>query len=294
MAATQRKRRLLHAQGQARKRYVLLLVTLFAPVIVLLLIGGLLLRSRVSTTTYHLTMTTGSFSGANYLLAKQYLVPGAQAQHVDLSFIATGGSEDTLNAVQSGRVQVAIVDGGLSPIGRGNVREVAPVFETALHVLMKQSIYDQVVATGDIRAAFRGRTISLSDVGSGTHTFGSIVLTYLGLKPTDYVETPESVAFLTDPKTTAAQIPDIVFAASLLPSPVAERLVHDYNYRLYPLSFVDAYRLQDKAAYGVPIPLGTYGVSPDVPPTDVVTLGRHLLVVANKNVPDTLVPISPV
>ena len=85
---------------------------------------------------------------------------------------------------------------------------------------------------------------------------------------------------------TAAQIPDIVFAASLLPSPVALRLVRDFDYRLYPLSFVDAFRLQDKAAYGVPIPLGTYGISPDVPPTDVVTLGRRLLVVANKNVPD--------
>ena len=111
MAVTQRRRGLLHAHGQARQRYILLLVTLFVPAILLLVIGGLLLRSKVATTTYHLTMTTGSFSGANYSLAQQYLVPGAQAQHVDLTFVATGGSEDTLNAVQSGKVQVAIVDG---------------------------------------------------------------------------------------------------------------------------------------------------------------------------------------
>lgn len=112
------------------------------------------------------------------------------------------------------------------------------------------------------------------------------MLAYLGLRPADYTETPATVAFLTNPKTTAAQIPDIVFAASLLPSPVAGRLVRDFDYRLYPLSFVDAFRLQDKAAYGVPIALGTYGISPDVPPTDVVTLGRRLLLVANKNVPE--------
>jgi TRAP-type uncharacterized transport system substrate-binding protein len=267
-------------------RYVLLLLTLFLPAILILVGGGLLLHRRLAVQPYHLTMTTGSFSGANYQLATTYLAPGALAQHISLSFLQTGGSEDTLNAVQSGKVQIAIVDGGLSPVGRDNVREVTPIFETALHVLMKRQIYEQAMATGDIRAAFRGKTISLSDAGSGTHTFGAKVLNYLGLTPADFTETPETVAFLTNPNTTAAQIPDIVFAASLLPSPVAERLVHDFDYRLFPLSFVDAFRLQDKAAYGVPIALGTYGISPDVPPTDVVTLGRRLLLVANKNVPD--------
>lgn len=274
------------SKADGRRRYLLLLLTLFLPAALILVGGGLVLHRRVATRPYHLTMTTGSFSGANYKLATTYLVPGALAQHITLSFVQTGGSEDTLNAVQSGKVQVAIVDGGLSPVGRENVREVTPIFETALHVLMKRQIYDLAVATGDIRAAFRGKTISLSDAGSGTHTFGTKVLSYLGLTAADYTEMPETVAFLTDPKTTAAQIPDVVFAASLLPSPVAERLVRDFDYRLYPLSFVDAFRLHDKAAYGVPIALGTYGISPDVPPTDVVTLGRRLLLVANKDVPN--------
>jgi TRAP-type uncharacterized transport system substrate-binding protein len=286
MRARIRHQRGMRAAGEARKRYAILLGTLFVPAFVLLVVVGLVLHIRVQSTTYHLTMTTGSFSGANYDLATQYLVPAAKEHHVDLTMVQSGGSEATLDAVESGKVQVAIVDGGLSHAGRGDVREVAPIYLTALHVLMKKDIYDQLELSGDIRAAFLGKTISISDPGSGTYTYSKIILDYLGIAPKDYIAKPESVAFLTNPQTPASAIPDIVFAASLLPSPVAVRLVHDFDYRLYPLDFVDAFRLQDKAAYGVPIPKGAYGVSPEVPPTDIVTLGRRLLIVTNKNVPD--------
>jgi TRAP-type uncharacterized transport system substrate-binding protein len=286
MSVNRKRYRSLLARGQARRRYALLLTVLCIPAVLLMLIGGLLLASRLRVTTYHLTMTTGSFSGANYDLATHYLVPAAAAHNVDLTMVQSGGSEATLNDVQSGKAQVAIVDGGLSHVRRGDVREIAPIYLTALHLLMKKDIYDQLELSGDIHAAFLGKTVSISDVGSGTYTYSTIILNYLGVKPTDYVAKPESVAFLTNPQTPASAIPDIVFAASLLPSPVAARLVRDFNYRLYPLDFVDAFRLQDTAAYGVPIPKGAYGVSPDVPPTDVVTLGRRLLLVTNKNVPD--------
>ena len=54
--------------------------------------------------------------------------------------MTTGGSEDTLNAVQQGKVQIAFVDGGLGTEGRENVREVAPLYTSGLHLLMKREL----------------------------------------------------------------------------------------------------------------------------------------------------------
>lgn len=258
-------------------------------VVLVLAVAGWRVYPRVFPEKYRLTMTTGSFSGANYLLATQYLVPAAKAEGVELSFIQTGGSEDTLNAVQEGKVQVAFVDGGLGVGGRDNVREVAPLFTSGLHLLMKKELYEQAMATGDLRPVIKGKRVSLSNVGSGTRIFALDLLKTLGVQPGDYVDDPKTVNFLVDPKTTADQVPDVVFAASLLPSPVAQRLIADFDYRLYPLDFVDALRLQDKAAYPLVIPAGAYSLSPERPPKDVTTVGRRVLLVANKDTPDEAV-----
>jgi hypothetical protein len=64
------------------------------------------------------------------------------------------------------------------------------------------------------------------------------------------------------------------------------RLARDFDYRLFPFDFVDAVRLQDRAVYGVTIPAGTYGLFPNVPDKTMTTLGRRLLLIANKDVPD--------
>lgn len=252
-------------------------------------IGVWRIYARLNPPTYRLTMSTGSFSGANYTLAKQYLEPAAREQRVALDFVETGGSEDTLNAVQEGRIQVAMLDGGLGTEGRENVREIAPLFTTGLHVLVKQSLYDAALASGDIRTAIRGKRVSMSNVGSGTRIMSLALLKALGLSPNEVIDEPRTVSFLVDPKTTADQVPDVVMAASLLPSPIANRLMDDFGYRLLPLDFVEAYRLQDPNVYGLEIPAGTYSLSPLRPPTKVTTIGRRILLVANKDVPDEAV-----
>jgi TRAP-type uncharacterized transport system substrate-binding protein len=257
--------------------------------LLLAMLAGVVLVRIFYHPTDRVTMSTGSFAGANYGLANRYLVPAARARNLELSLLETGGSEDTLNSVQDGRVQVAIADGGLNAAGRANVREVAPLFLTALHVLMKREIYDEAVATGNLRAAFRGKTISMSNPGSGTRFFALKELERFGVTTADFTELPRSVSFLVDPKTTAGEVPDIVFAASLLPSPVATRLVQDFGYRLFPFDYVDAVRLGDQSVYGVTIPRGTYGLSPDVPDRSVTTLGYRLLLVAHEDVPDAAV-----
>lgn len=239
--------------------------------------------------TDHLVMTTGSFSGANYLLATRYLVPEAKEQHIELSLLETGGSEDTLRVLNEGRVQVAFANGGLGLNGLENVREIVPLFLTGVHLMMRREVYDEVMATGDLRSAVRGKTVSLSNLGSGTRIFALREFERLGINAGDYTEVARTVSFLTSPATVGAEIPDLVFASSVLPSPVAARLAQDFDYRLYPLDYVEAVRLDDKSVYPVTIPRGAYRFSPPVPERDVTTLGYRILLVAHKDTPDQAV-----
>jgi hypothetical protein len=70
---------------------------------------------------------------------------------------------------------------------------------------------------------------------------------------------------------------------------VADRLIKDFGYRLYPLAFSDAYRLADDKVYEATIPAMTYSVDPPIPPKDTPTLARRLLLVGNRNLPDDAV-----
>ena len=260
--------------------------------LVVLALGAWRLYPHFNPTTYRLTMSTGSFSGANYNLAQQYLVPAAAAQKVALNFVETAGSQDTLDAVQQGKVQVALVDGGLGSDGRENVREIAPLFTTGLHVLVKPELYPEALRAKDFRTFLRGKRVSLSNVGSGTRVMSLVLLKALGVPLNEIVDDPKTVNFLVDPKTTVDQIPDVVMAASLLPSPVAARLMGDFDYQLLPFDEIDAYRLVDKNAYGLGVPAGTYQLSelsPARPPSKVTILGRRILLVANESVPDEAV-----
>lgn len=253
--------------------------------LLLLLVCGPFLYRQWNPLVYHLTLTTGSFAGANYQLVTHYLAPAAHQQHIELSLVPTDGSENALDAVQQGRIQLALVDGGLSHEGRDNIREVAPLFLTALHLLVRRDIYDTLLENHDLRAALRGKTVSLSTVGSGTHTFARKILDRLGIPTSAFTETPCTIHQLVDEASTAAQIPAIVFTTSSLPSPVANRLVRDFGYRIYPLDFTSAVRLNDKAAYSVTIPIDTYSISPNVPDKDITTIGRRTLFVTHKDVP---------
>ena len=263
----------------------------FGGSLLLLVVCGALLYRQFNPLVYHLTMTTGSFSGANYNLVTRYLRPAAARQHVELTLVQTEGSENGLDAVQQGRVQFALIDGGLSHVGREDVREVAPLYLTALHLLMRRDLYDTAIETHDLHAALRGKSVSLSTKGSGTHTFAMSLLARLGIATTEFTEMPRSINDLTDKARKAAEIPDVVFTTSSLPSPAATRLVRDFGYRLYPLEFVDAVRLNDKAAYPVTIPSGTYSLSPNIPDRTVTTIGRRTIFVAHKDVPNEAVTV---
>jgi hypothetical protein len=227
-------------------------------------------------------------------------------QGLQLDLHETPGSEEALDEVNDRRLDVALVQGGLLSNGRPNVRQVLTLHMEALHLLVKKELFAEVCKH---LGALEGKTVSLSEIGSGTHSLASDVLAFAGLRARGAnhsagyipVEMSRQQLYATKDR---GRLPDAVMLVSLLPSPMARYLVTRRGYLLVPLRFGEAFALQSLAprepgpagrsapshvdkghTYPTVIPAFTCSVEPPVPPQAVPTFGTRLLMVAHKDVP---------
>jgi hypothetical protein len=84
-------------------------------------------------------------------------------------------------------------------------------------------------------------------------------------------------------------LPSAIFVLGPLPHPGAANLVSRCNYRLRALPFAEALHITRNHIYGASIPAGMYRLDPPEPATTLPTIGTQLLLVSNKDVPDTVV-----
>jgi TRAP-type uncharacterized transport system substrate-binding protein len=256
--------------------------------------------------THRLTLSAGRPDGLRHQIA-QRLVEAAARSGLALSVVATSGSEEALDRVNSGALDLALVQGGLDSVGWPRVRQVASMKIEPLHLVVKAEIEPDASESRGLDF-LRGRTVNLGEVGSGTNRLAREVLDFAGLRPSgksaqgDYTPATLGYRLLLDGQDRNA-LPDAVFTVSALPSPVVKHLVTRRNYRLVPLRFGEAFALDslhgggftpasgggpapsahgiDRAhVYATEIPAYTYSVALPVPPRPVPTFGTRLLVVA--------------
>lgn len=253
---------------------------------------------------YRLTMTAGSIQGLRNQIAER-LAADAAKRRIPIHVVGTTGSSEALDRVDSGSLDLALVQGGLGPGKRTNVRQVATLHVEPLHLLVKEEHHEEVSRSLE---ALRGKTVNLSEPGSGTYDLAMEVLKFAGLTPrAEGVPGDFTLATMgyreLESERVPGRLPDAAFMVSALPSPVARHLVLKHHYRLVPLSFGEAFSL-DVLRHDVPtlstrrgadnvervhvymteIPAYTYGLEPPVPPKSIATLGTRLLLVANTNV----------
>jgi hypothetical protein len=184
---------------------------------------------------------------------------------------------------------------------REHIRQVAALHIEPLHLLVKAELHP---AAERHLLALKGKTVNLSEAGSGTHTLSLEVLRFAGLKPPDADMPGDFIASTLKyddllKEMDRTKLPDAVFMVMSLPSPIARHLITRHDYRIVSLDFADAFALDAFAAkaaaagdkghhveksyiYDTVIPAFTYGVDPPVPHEPAHTLGTRLLVVAHK------------
>ncbi len=270
--------------------------------VLILCFGGYYLLSRPSLPTGSLTLTAGRATGQRHHLAEM-LVEHGRSLGREVRLIETAGSEEALDRVDSGRIDAALIQGGLKLAGRTNIRQVAALYVEPLHLLVRAD--GDEVHQKDL-TGLRGKRINLSEPGSGTYTLSLAVLAFAGLQPPGPDQpgdfTPITLSYSELMAADSSEdLPDAVFMVMSLPSPVADHLITRHDYRLVPLPFAKAFALDglsrgeaqrdaDEHAvrksyiYDTVIPPYTYCVQPAAPAEPVHTLGTRLLLIAHKDV----------
>lgn len=252
-------------QRNERLRKILALLAL----LVLLGIAGHYVY-EVLPRTYSLTITGGDILGNRHYLAGA-LRDEILQDGVRLDVLPTDGSQDALTQVSQGKVDFALIQGGLE-LPFPNVSHVANLAPELLHFLVRPDIKDI--------AGLRGMRINLGSKKGGTRVIAKQLLAFSGMRDgVDYVETnfgtEDLLAMRKD------RIPDVIVITSFAPSNVADYIVRQFGYSLLEIPFPSALALRQGWVADTRVMAYMYSVQPPVPPRDVKTVGVNLQLVAN-------------
>ncbi|MGE0784770.1 MAG: TAXI family TRAP transporter solute-binding subunit [Sandaracinaceae bacterium] len=245
-----------------------------------LLLAVVFLAGALYRPSIELRVSAGDELGRRHQIA-QVLARFARERDVHFTLMPTSGSADALARVESGELDVALVQGGLD-VGR-HVREVAPLDVEPLHLLVNDPSIQHI-------EDLRGHRVNLSTRGSGTRELALELLGPVGLRPRrDFTEVELSYDELESKP--MEQMPEAIFIVSTLPSPVVEQLIRRRGYSLVPLPYARAMHLRDIGILEATIPAFTYSVSPPMPDADIPTLATRMIMVARQDAPSEAIKV---
>ncbi len=220
--------------------------------------------------TYSLKITGGDILGNRHYLAGA-LRDEVRPNGVRLDVLPTEGSQEALSRVSEGKLDFALIQGGLE-LPFTNVVHVANLAPELLHFLVRPDIKDI--------SGMRGVRINLGSKKGGTRVIAKELLEFSGMRDgVDYVETnlgtEDLLAMRKD------RIPDVIVITSFAPSNVADYIVKQFGYSLLEIPFPSALALRQGWAADSKVMAYMYSVQPPVPPRDVKTVGVNLQLVAN-------------
>ena len=219
---------------------------------------------------YSLKITGGDILGNRHYLAgalRDEVLPDG----VSLDVLPTNGSLEALGLVSEGKLDFALIQGGLK-LPFENVVHVANLAPELLHFLVRPDIKDI--------AGLRGMRINLGSKKGGTRVIAKQLLEFSGLQDgIDYVETNLGTEDLLELR--KDRVPDVVVITSFAPSNVADYVVKQYGYSLLEIPFPSALALRQGWVADTKVMAYMYSVQPPVPPRDVKTVGVNLQLVAN-------------
>jgi len=250
-----------------------------------------------------LTLTAGPAGTSRARVARE-LAAAAVARGLEVRLVEARNTDDELHRVDAGEIDLALVSGAYETPHHAHIREVAPLYVEALHLLVRKPL-EPSVALGGLDG-LRGRRVAVGAAGSANAALARSLLAFAGLRPRAEPSAGDFDAIDVDAAEIAARIargergalPDAIFDLATVPSTLAAPFLRDSEYALVPLPFAEAFRLswlgtQDapaddaidrNAVLDAVIPPFTYGIDPPMPAEALHTLGTELLLVAHDGV----------
>jgi TRAP-type uncharacterized transport system substrate-binding protein len=239
---------------------------------ILLLISGKLIFELIPR-NYILSITGGSILSERHLLTK-LLQDEAAERFLSLKIVKSTGSLDALDLVNSGKIDLALITGGVANTFP-NVRHVATLPPEFIHFLVKPKITNL--------EELKGKVINMGERGENTRSLARQILTHLNLvADLDYAETNFSNEELIGMR--LEKLPDAIVEVSYAPSVFVDYFVKKHDYRILAMPFPSALTRRLGWITDVTLDEFMYSIVPPVPPKNIPLAGVHLHLVANSNV----------
>jgi TRAP-type uncharacterized transport system substrate-binding protein len=268
-------------------------------------------RETRATDSIRVTLTGGPREERSPA-AVQRLARLAAAHGLEIIPAETSSAAEALEQANLRTIDFAFTLGGFDFSRYQNLRQVTRLHVEPLHLLVKEGLEPQVSAHLN---GLRGKVVNLGGgPATGAYWLAREVMAFAGLSPGS-AETAGDYGVSTIPAALVAEerdprkIPDALFMAATLPSPVVRALVVKQRYRLVALPFREAFALDALFERSLPsgmaaersftllkehipdtvIPAFTYQADPGVPPQPIHTLGMTVLLVTHRHTkPETV------
>lgn len=263
------------------------------------------IADRSDSPEERITLTAGPEGTTRTLLA--HLLAGhITARGVAARVVPAGTTLEIYRLVDAHSLDFAIVNGSLNVERFSHVREVMPLYNEALHLLVKPELASAVEQG---YGALRRRTVNLGAVGSASAGLARAVLALAEIPPATAMDSDGYLVRQIDPdedlarqreQSSQAVLPDAVFHLATLPSTTAYRYIHSAGYRLVKVPFADALRLtaifmnpmaplpegeiERHNVFETLIPPFTYQIEPAVPAVPTTTIGTPVYLVVHEAV----------
>jgi len=200
----------------------------------------------------------------------------AAAKELKTTVQSSNRATEAIQRVHRGELDAAVIPAGLAVPGE-NVRQVAMLECETLHLFVKPDVFRQGIV------GLRGKRLNLGAAGSGVRILAGEILQFIGMKAGEDFQ-DEAIPYSDLVRLTPEAMPDGIFSLSPLPSPLGERLVHQYGYRLMEMPFGQALGLRKPYMEDATVPQNTYAVQPAVPDKALHSVGTRSVLIANRDV----------
>ena len=264
--------------GKTDRQQVVRGVLVGMGVVATLVWAGLWLKSR--SQVHRITFATGGETGEYYAFGQAIAqVTAKQAPNLEIEVVASAGSAENMNSVQTGAADLALVqsDTAVQPAARA----VAQLYPEMFHLVARKA--------ADIQTPrdLRGKRIALMPEGSGSYDLFWPLVAHYGLATQDFAAQPmpakEAHAALR-----AGEV-DALFRIIGLGNPSVAELFQDDQLELVEISQLGALQLTQPYLESTVIPQGSYSGSQPTPPEDLPVIAVSALLIANEEVDPEIV-----
>jgi TRAP transporter TAXI family solute receptor len=249
------------------------LILIALGLLTLCVVGTIAVVAWQNTRVHHVTLAAGSSTGESYIIGTALrTVVERHYPRVKMTIVETGGTVDSLRAMEEGRAQMAAAQADIAP--GPSARIVAVLYDDTFQLLVHKG--SNIRSFSDLKS----KTIALPQSGGQFQSFLRVAA-HFGISQNEFhfVGSNDSTA----DKTFLDGKADALFRVRALGNPSIQRMVQTGLVEFIRIDHAAAMKIGQPAFEPAVIPEGAYLGEPPVPSADLPTVSIHRTLLADSS-----------